>query len=159
MLDALGDIPSGCIVELGPGTGAITEVLLERFPVDRIIAVERDRQLADKLKQRWPELTVINGSAQQLATLLPADSRINGVVSSLPLLNMPPAVRLEILRASIALMPAEAIRYVQFSYGIHSPTTNARTYCDGFASTMHAAHLAQYATSGPCGVLSAAGAQ
>jgi 16S rRNA (adenine1518-N6/adenine1519-N6)-dimethyltransferase len=46
------------IVEIGPGTGALTALLLER--AGRIDAVEIDRDLAATLRQRWPEALTLH---------------------------------------------------------------------------------------------------
>jgi 16S rRNA (adenine1518-N6/adenine1519-N6)-dimethyltransferase len=45
--------PGENIVEIGPGPGALTALLLER--TGGIDAVEIDRDLADRLRQRWPD--------------------------------------------------------------------------------------------------------
>ena len=49
--DALGDVSEGTVVEIGPGKGAITEILAERAP--RLVAIELDRELAPWLKARF----------------------------------------------------------------------------------------------------------
>jgi 16S rRNA (adenine1518-N6/adenine1519-N6)-dimethyltransferase len=48
---ALGDISSRTVVEIGPGQGAITELLASK--AQRLIAVELDRELAWTLEQRF----------------------------------------------------------------------------------------------------------
>jgi len=55
------------VVEVGPGTGALTEHLIGR--VSKIILVEYDRRLAEYLGKRFadhPEVTVINHDAVRL---------------------------------------------------------------------------------------------
>ncbi len=46
--------PGDLVLEIGPGTGALTEALLERSA--RVVAVELDRGLAALLRERAPEL-------------------------------------------------------------------------------------------------------
>ncbi len=41
------------VVEIGPGKGALTERLLAR--ADRVVAIELDEELAERLRQRFPE--------------------------------------------------------------------------------------------------------
>jgi len=56
--------PGDTVVEVGPGTGALTEHLVGK--VSRIILVEFDRRLAEYLRNRfadYPEVTVINADA------------------------------------------------------------------------------------------------
>ncbi len=56
IVDELNPAEQECIVELGPGKGAITEELLER--VNKIFAVEIDRRIIDDLRNKYPKLTV-----------------------------------------------------------------------------------------------------
>jgi 16S rRNA (adenine1518-N6/adenine1519-N6)-dimethyltransferase len=60
--DAVGLGSNDVVVEIGPGRGALTELLLER--AGRVIAVEIDRELVAKLRKAHegdPRLTVIEG--------------------------------------------------------------------------------------------------
>lgn len=92
----------GYVVELGAGTGAVTEALLERgVSPDRLIAVERSERLADHLKKHYPEVSVLTGDAGELRALLREHSDlrkegVGAVLSSLPLRSLPPedAVRI-----------------------------------------------------------------
>lgn len=62
--DAL-DAPAGAkTLEIGPGPGGLTAVLLERGL--RLTAVEKDRDLAARLRARWPELVLVEGDALEL---------------------------------------------------------------------------------------------
>lgn len=49
--DALGDLSQRTVVEIGPGRGAITEMLAAR--ARRLIAIELDRELAPLLRERF----------------------------------------------------------------------------------------------------------
>ena len=118
LAEALADrVPAGdgLVVELGAGTGAITRVLLERgISLDRLVAIEKSGPLAKVLHQRFPELTVIRGDASLLATLLP-HNRVDCVVSSLPLVSLPPEERAAVLAAVKAVLRDDG-RFIQFSY-------------------------------------------
>src|ERR1700742_4094189 len=62
IVDALGDIGKRTVIEIGPGHGAITEILAGR--VQRLIALELDRSLAAELKFRFrdqPQVQIIEG--------------------------------------------------------------------------------------------------
>jgi 16S rRNA (adenine1518-N6/adenine1519-N6)-dimethyltransferase len=61
--DALDPQPGETVVEIGPGPGALTEVLLGRGL--KVIAIEKDRRMAEKLGGR-ENLTVITGDALKL---------------------------------------------------------------------------------------------
>jgi len=59
--DALEAGPADTVLEIGPGPGALTEALLSR--AGKVIAIEKDRELIPQLRQRFPELNLIEGDA------------------------------------------------------------------------------------------------
>ena len=75
------------VVELGPGTGAVSDAIARRLPPDaRHLAVEVDTELAAYLRATRPSLEVVEGDAAQLNTLL-AERGVqaaDAVVSGLP---------------------------------------------------------------------------
>jgi 16S rRNA (adenine1518-N6/adenine1519-N6)-dimethyltransferase len=58
--DEIDPQPNDKIVEIGPGTGALTAILLERIPA--VTAVEIDTRVADKLRETFPALNLIEGN-------------------------------------------------------------------------------------------------
>ncbi len=52
--DALGDLAGRTVVEIGPGGGAITEILSLR--AGRLVAIELDRELAPQLRAQFAEV-------------------------------------------------------------------------------------------------------
>ncbi len=62
IVDALGDISQSTVLEIGPGGGALTSLLVRR--ARRVIAVEADRVLAAQLRMNFsltPNVEVIEG--------------------------------------------------------------------------------------------------
>lgn len=113
----------GPIVEIGPGTGPVTEALITRgVPQDRLVLVEFNPDFIDLLKKRFPLATVIQGDAYRIADLLkdrlaqPAAA----VVSSLPLFTKPPEVRRAFLHQAFTLMSRRA-PFIQFTYAVVPP--------------------------------------
>jgi 16S rRNA (adenine1518-N6/adenine1519-N6)-dimethyltransferase len=51
IVQALGDLSHSTVVEIGPGAGAITEILAPR--AQRLIAIELDRDLAPRLREQF----------------------------------------------------------------------------------------------------------
>jgi len=51
IVDALGPTPSDTVVEIGPGRGSLTDILVER--AGKVVAVEIDRALAENLRERY----------------------------------------------------------------------------------------------------------
>ena len=113
----------GPIIELGPGTGPVTEALLERgIPQERLILVEYDASFCKLLARRFPKARIVQGDAYRLAETLrlvlaePAAC----IVSGLPLLTRPERGRLNLLRDAFELMRREGT-FIQFTYGLTSP--------------------------------------
>jgi len=111
------------VIELGGGTGNITQALLDAgLPPDRLIVVERDPAFYVLLKKRFPLLKILRGDATRLRALL-APLGVSGaatIVSSLPLLNMPGPLRQRLVEESFALL-AERGTLIQYTYGAFSP--------------------------------------
>jgi len=113
----------GTVLELGPGTGVVTEALIARgIAVERLIAVEADPDLAALMRERFPGLHVVEGDAFDLDRTLPreASGTLSAVVSGLPLLNFPPARRRTLIATALSRMPTGG-SFVQFSYGFAAP--------------------------------------
>jgi phosphatidylethanolamine/phosphatidyl-N-methylethanolamine N-methyltransferase len=113
----------GPIVELGPGTGPVTQALLARgISPERLYLVEYSADFAKLLRQRFPGVNVIQGDAYNLAdTLKPhIDEPISAIVSSLPLLTRPEKERLKLLQTAFNLM-LPGSPFVQFTYMNASP--------------------------------------
>lgn len=110
----------GLIVELGGGTGSITEALLARgVPAERLVIVERHPKLHRLLERRFPHAAVVRGDAAHLRQLLAArglHGGVNAVVSGLPLLSMSEQQQRAIVAEAAAAMGPRG-RLVQFSYG------------------------------------------
>lgn len=73
IVEALGDISDATVVEIGPGRGAITDLLAKR--AKRLIAIELDRVLAAQLRfrySRFPNVEVLEADilAVELRTVL-----------------------------------------------------------------------------------------
>jgi phosphatidylethanolamine/phosphatidyl-N-methylethanolamine N-methyltransferase len=111
------------VVELGGGTGRITRALLEAgVAPERLVVIENDAALANLLRERFPDLRIIQGDARDLVALLkPLGARqVSAVVSGLPLLSMPNEAQERIVKGAFALMGPEGT-FVQFTYGPVSP--------------------------------------
>jgi phosphatidylethanolamine/phosphatidyl-N-methylethanolamine N-methyltransferase len=123
MATAIGSPPDGLIVELGPGTGPVTQSLIETgVAPQRLVLVEYDAGFCRLLRQRFAPATVVEGDAYDLPRALApfAGQPISAVVSSLPLLNQPPSRREKLIREAFALMEPSGV-FVQFTYGLQSP--------------------------------------
>ena len=82
----------GPVVELGPGTGPVTEALVEAgVDPSRLVLVEFNPSFCRILKSRYPEATLVQGDAYSMRRLLqslllqPAAAFVSG----LPLITKP----------------------------------------------------------------------
>jgi phosphatidylethanolamine/phosphatidyl-N-methylethanolamine N-methyltransferase len=114
---------TGPVVELGPGTGPVTEALVEAgVEPSRLVLVEFNPTFCRILRSRYPDATLVQGDAYSLRRLLetlllqPAAA----VVSGLPLITKPIRMRLRLIRDAFDLMVPGA-PFVQFTYSVASP--------------------------------------
>ena len=65
----------GPVIELGPGTGPVTEALIRRgVAQDRLVLVEFNPEFCQLLKRRFPKATIIQGDAYDLRETLSGSS-------------------------------------------------------------------------------------
>jgi phospholipid N-methyltransferase len=117
---------SAPVVELGPGTGAFTERLLERgVPEDRLALVEYGPDFARLLQARYPHAQVLQMDATRLRHVdLFNHEKAGAVVSGLPLLSLSPREVIGILRGAFHHLRADGAFY-QFTYGPRCPVAPA----------------------------------
>lgn len=92
------------VVELGPGTGAFTSLILGRMnPHSRFFAVELNQMNVLQLRRRFPQLQVYADSAERLPNYLKQHStrKADCIVSGLAWGNMLPATQNKIFDAVV----------------------------------------------------------
>ncbi len=113
----------GPIVELGPGTGPVTEALVEHG-VDpaRLVLVEFNPTFCRLLRSRYPAATVVQGDAYRLRRLLSdfIPQAASAIVSGLPLVTKPVRTRLRLLNEAFSLLVPGA-PFIQFTYSVVPP--------------------------------------
>jgi phospholipid N-methyltransferase len=94
------------VVELGAGTGTLTDGLLEVGVAEKnLFLVESNREFADILSRRFPQATVLAIDADSLVEALPAQTgRIDCAISGLPILWFPREKKKAILNAVFATL-------------------------------------------------------
>jgi phosphatidylethanolamine/phosphatidyl-N-methylethanolamine N-methyltransferase len=113
----------GPVIELGPGTGPVTEALIRRgVAQDRLVLVEYSPDFCKLLKRRFPKATIVQGDAYELRETLEGvvAEPAAAVISSLPLFTKPPENRAELLEAAQDLMHPGA-PFIQFTYAVVPP--------------------------------------
>ncbi|QOZ30434.1 class I SAM-dependent methyltransferase [Bradyrhizobium sp. CCBAU 53421] len=113
----------GPVVELGPGTGPITNALIEHgVDQKRLVLVEYNPGFCALLRERYPQAKVVQGDAYRLRDTLwdVLKTPASAVVSGLPLVTKPMLTRLKLVRdAFLALAPGAP--FVQFTYSVAPP--------------------------------------
>jgi phosphatidylethanolamine/phosphatidyl-N-methylethanolamine N-methyltransferase len=112
---------SGPVIELGPGTGPITEALLDQgVDEKRLVLVEYNPTFCQLLRTRFPRATVVQGDAYGLRRIGAEFSPAAAIVSGLPLFTKPLKTRIRLLRDALHLMRTGA-PFVQFTYAVVPP--------------------------------------
>ena len=111
------------VIELGPGTGAITNALIAHgVDQKRLVLVEYNPGFCALLRDRYPQATVVQGDAYALRDSLwnVLSAPASAVVSGLPLVTKPMLTRLKLIRdAFVAMSPGSP--FVQFTYSVAPP--------------------------------------
>lgn len=113
----------GPVLELGAGTGAVTQALVDLgCPIPHIVAVEQDVELCRSLEQRFPGLQVLQGDALALGRTLarggPSSARV--VISGLPMRAIPSAAATRCYGDAFDVMPSDG-SIIQYTYGLRPP--------------------------------------
>ncbi len=116
--------PRDIVVELGPGTGNFTQLLLERLGKSgRLVALELSATNVEVLRRRFPLGDIHFDSAEHLAKhIAPQTARC--VVSGLAWGNMLPSMQDRIMSAiTISLAPGGQFVAFAYSHARYYPTT------------------------------------
>ncbi len=110
----------GLIIDLGAGTGAISNYLVQSgFAPENILAIEVSQSLADIFKVRCPAVPLVIGDARELDSLIQKhapEKKINMIVSSIPFRVLPKKVSKEIAAAVLDVVNQHECPLVQYSY-------------------------------------------
>jgi len=133
MLDGLALETGARVVELGPGTGAVTAEIARRLPSEAsCLAIDVDPVFTKRVGARWAGITAVCDRAEHLMEiarardLLPVDH----VVSGLPFASLPAASARAIVEAIVASLRADGtfttFQYVH-AYGFPAAVTVRQT--------------------------------
>ena len=119
-LMATGLAAGARVLELGAGTGTVTEAILANgVRAKDLYLVERNPQFVRILERRFPHCQVLPADALALQPQLQAGS-FDFVVSGLPLVLFSPEKRLCLLRQAFALLGPQGLMH-QFTYAGRCP--------------------------------------
>lgn len=114
--------PDEYVIELGGGTGRLTKAILNHgIPADRLIVLELDGELCQYLRKTFPDVTVLEADACEMASLLSDKiGKVTTVVSGMPISTMPWDVQRRIVIAVFQMLHPGG-EFIQFSYHPVSP--------------------------------------
>jgi phosphatidylethanolamine/phosphatidyl-N-methylethanolamine N-methyltransferase len=109
--------PGARVVELGAGTGTLTEAIVERgVRQEDLYLVEQHAMFCDVLRQRFPGSHIVQADAAALTESLGAlRGTVDYVISGLPIVWFNRDKKAKILQEAFALLRPHG-RYQQFTY-------------------------------------------
>lgn len=110
----------GLVLELGPGTGAVTAALIKRVGAERLLAIEQETSFIAPLRTRFPRADIRCGDALNFEHFLPQGAVVAAVVSGLPLLHLPQATRHSLLARALEIQGPGGL-FIQLSYSWRPP--------------------------------------
>lgn len=121
MLENIDFEKTKTIIELGPGTGVFTDIIIERMAQDaKLYVFELNDSFYNSLNDRIddPRVQVIHDSAEFVAKYV-NEHEVDAVISSLPLMVFPEKLRVNVVKASFDILKPKG-KYVQFQYSLQS---------------------------------------
>ena len=109
---------SEAVVELGSGTGVITDEILARInPQAKFIAIEIDEKLYNTLRKNRPHLNIVNDTAENLPDIMEVSgiTNLNTIVSGLPWAAFPDKLQVAIINAIVTSL-SEGGYFTTFAY-------------------------------------------
>ena len=113
----------GLVIELGPGTGVVTQALLQQgIEAKRLIAIEQEASFVGLMRERFPHVTVRDGDALLFENCIAAGAKVAAIVSGLPLLNLPVSTRQSLVRRALRRQ-GRGGSFIQLSYSWRPPVS------------------------------------
>lgn len=111
----------GPVIELGPGTGPVTEALVAQgVDPSRLVLVEYNSMFCRLLRTRYPAATIVQGDAYSLKDVLGKfipQRAAAAVVSGLPIVTKPLKTRLRLVSEGLGFLSPGA-PFIQFTYAV-----------------------------------------
>ncbi len=111
------------IIELGSGTGSLTQGLIEAgVDAERLICIEINQKFCEIFKEKLPNVKIICSDVNNLKSLISEEiyNNIGNIISTIPLLTISPEIK-EMLMKNIKEVTASNVQYIQVSYSPISP--------------------------------------
>ncbi|MGB0915770.1 MAG: class I SAM-dependent methyltransferase [Crocinitomicaceae bacterium] len=132
MLENIDFASSKTLVELGPGTGVFTDMIIERMAPDaKLLVFELNDDFYNTLSARIddPRVHILHDSAEYIQKHLGKGEKADVVISSLPLMVFPEELRNNVVKESHDSLK-DSGKYIQFQYSLQSKKLLQSTYDD-----------------------------
>lgn len=109
------------VLELGAGTGAVTQALSKVVKEEKLQVVELQKKLAASLKKRYPNLKVLQATAHYALDNYRQSGSV-AIVSSLPFRSLPPAMKHLTVQSLLGFLKSSpGSQLIQYTYGFGVP--------------------------------------
>ena len=118
MADCIDWDKTDVLVEYGPGTGPITQVLVDRIRDGaRFLAIELDPAFAQEVTEKFPQVTVCEGSVADAAEFCRRHNvdQVDSIISGLPWASFSDELQTSFLEATKAVLRPGG-QFVTFGY-------------------------------------------
>lgn len=122
MLENIDFDSAKLIIELGPGNGVFTDIIIQRMAPDaKLLVFELNDTFYAGLKSRIndPRVTLFHESAENIQKYIGETEKADCIISSLPLMVFPEKLRHNVVNASYYALKNKG-KYVQFQYSLQS---------------------------------------
>lgn len=109
------------VLELGAGTGAVTQALSKVVNEEKLQVVELQKTLAASLKKRYPNLKILHSTAHYALDNYRQCGSV-AVVSSLPFRSLPAAIKHLTVQSLLRFLKSSpGAQLIQYTYGLGAP--------------------------------------
>jgi phospholipid N-methyltransferase len=118
------------LVEYGPGTGSITEVILDRKPENvNFFAIERCDRFVTILQERFPHVKVFEDSVANVKAVAESQgySSVDAVISGLPWSSFTDEQQTEYLEAMVSVLSPRG-QFATYAYLTGLPLPSAQRF-------------------------------
>ena len=118
MVRDIGIEKANAVVEIGPGTGAVTQVILDAIPeTAAFMTIEIDAGLHEIFQKRFPEVNAHNECASNIAEILEKENikELDAVLSGLPWASFGEELQTKLMDAICDVLAPKGV-FVTFAY-------------------------------------------